>query len=166
MTRRIHRSSLSGVVRRLFRAGPAVLFTLVLSLSLAVASRAVETPRSAMSGLAATDLRPIIRFTDQPFYPDLERVAFYWDDSQIGHVEDRTPTETLLNFYAVMAKVGLEIEAIRSDARTDPGLGWSPSMQERIDDVNDLFNLAIKALNGSGYPESSAATWSMNRLSS
>ena len=65
-----------------------------------------------------------------------------------------------------MAKVGLEIEAIRSDARTDPGLGWSPSMQERIDDVNDLFNLAIKALNGSGYPESSAATWSMNRLSS
>ena len=27
-------------------------------------------------------------------------------------------------------------------------------MQERIDDVNDLFNLAIKALNGSGYPES------------
>ena len=154
MTRRIHRSSLSGVVRRLFRVGPAVLFTLVLSLSLAVASRAVESPRSAMSGLAATDLRPIIRLTDQPFYPDLERVAFYWDDSQIGHVEDRTPTETLLNFYAVMAKVGLEIEAIRSDARTDPGLGWSPSMQERIDDVNDLFNLAIKALNGSGYPES------------
>ena len=78
----------------------------------------------------------------------------FWDDSLIGNVEDLPPHETLLNFYAVMAKVGAEVDAIRQDAVHDPGLGWSPEMQERIHDVDVLFRLAIKSLNGSDFPES------------
>ena len=99
-------------------------------------------------------LQPIVRIDQQPFFDELKQFARFWDDSPIGHVEDISPKRTLLNFYAVMAKVGAEIEAIREDAKTDPGFGWSPGMKERIDDVDTLFGLAIKALNGSDFPES------------
>ena len=99
-------------------------------------------------------LQPIVRIDQQPFFDELKQFARFWDDSPIGHVEDISPKSTLLNFYAVMAKVGAEIEAIREDAKTDPGFGWSPGMKERIDDVDTLFGLAIKALNGSDFPES------------
>ena len=113
-----------------------------------------EVETSAITGIEGEVLRPIIKIQDQPFYPELERLALYWDDSPIGHVEDRAPKETLLNFYAVMASVGSEIESIRRDAKQDPGFGWTPEMKERIHDVDVLFGLAIKALNGSDFPES------------
>ena len=113
-----------------------------------------EVETSAITGIEGEVLRPIIKIQDQPFYPELERLALFWDDSPIGHVEDRAPKETLLNFYAVMASVGSEIESIRRDAKQDPGFGWTPEMKERIHDVDVLFGLAIKALNGSDFPES------------
>ena len=78
----------------------------------------------------------------------------FWNDSLIGSVEDLSPRETLLNFYAVMAKVGAEVDEIRHEAVHDPGLGWSPEMQERIHNVDALFRLAIKSLNGSDFPQS------------
>ena len=113
-----------------------------------------EVETSAITGIEGEVLRPIIKIQDQPFYPELQRLALFWDDSPIGHVEDRAPKETLLNFYAVMASVGSEIESIRRDAKQDPGFGWTPEMKERIHDVDVLFGLAIKALNGSDFPES------------
>ena len=113
-----------------------------------------EVETSAITGIEGEILRPIIKIQDQPFYPELERLALFWDDSPIGHVEDRAPKETLLNFYAVMASVGSEIESIRRDAKQDPGFGWTPEMKDRIHDVDVLFGLAIKALNGSDFPES------------
>jgi len=113
-----------------------------------------EVETTAITGIEGAVLRPIIKIQDQPFCPELQRLALFWDDSPIGHVEDRAPKETLLNFYAVMASVGSEIESIRRDAKQDPGFGWTPEMKERIHDVDVLFGLAIKALNGSDFPES------------
>ena len=113
-----------------------------------------EIKTTTIVGIEGEVLRPIIKIQDQPFYDELQRLALFWDDSPIGHVEDRAPKETLLNFYAVMASVGSEIEAIRRDAKQDPGFGWTPEMKERIHDVDVLFGLAIKALNGSDFPES------------
>ena len=145
------------------------LLTTCLTISLATASGLASEDNSNQSGedngieqvlsiieieKEIEQLQPIIRIDQQPFFDELKRYARFWDDSPIGHVEDISPKSTLLNFYAVMAKVGAEIEAIREDARTDPGFGWSPEMKERIDDVDTLFGLAIKALNGSAFPES------------
>ena len=113
-----------------------------------------EAETTTIAGIEGAALRPVIKIQDQPFYDELQQLALFWDDSPIGHVEDRAPKETLLNFYAVMASVGSEIESIRRDARQDPGYGWTPEMKERIHDVDVLFGLAIKALNGSGFPES------------
>ena len=113
-----------------------------------------EVKTTAIVGIEGAALRPVIKIQDQPFYNELQRLALFWDDSPIGHVEDRAPKETLLNFYAVMATVGSEIESIRRDAKQDPGFGWTPEMKERIHDVDVLFGLAIKALNGSDFPES------------
>ena len=113
-----------------------------------------EVEKSTIVGIEGEVLKPIIKIDDQPFYGELQRLALFWDDSPIGHVEDRAPKETLLNFYAVMASIGSEIEAIRRDAKQDPGFGWTPEMKTRIHNVDVLFGLAIKALNGSDFPES------------
>ncbi|WP_162176481.1 hypothetical protein [Synechococcus sp. KORDI-100] len=117
----------------------------------------LETPevqKTTIIGIEGEVLNPIIKIEDQPFYDELQRLALFWDDSPIGHVEDRAPKETLLNFYAVMASIGSEIESIRRDAKQDPGFGWTPEMKTRIRNVDVLFGLAIKALNGSDFPES------------
>ena len=116
-----------------------------------------ETPeiqKSTIVGIEGELLKPVIKIEDQPFYGELQRLALFWDDSPIGHVEDRAPKETLLNFYAVMASIGSEIESIRRDAKQDPGFSWTPEMKTRIHNVDVLFGLAIKALNGSDFPES------------
>ena len=113
-----------------------------------------EVEKSTIVGIEGEVLKPIIKIDDQPFYGEIQRLALFWDDSPIGHVEDRAPKETLLNFYAVMASIGSEIEAIRRDAKQDPGFGWTPEMKTRIHNVDVLFGLAIKALNGSDFPES------------
>lgn len=113
-----------------------------------------ELKTTAIVGIEGAVLKSVIKIQDQPFYNELQQLALFWDDSPIGHVEDRAPRETLLNFYAVMASVGSEIESIRRDAKQDPGFGWTPEMKERIHDVDVLFGLAIKALNGSDFPES------------
>ena len=113
-----------------------------------------EVQKSTIVGIENEVLKPVIKIEDQPFYKELQRLALFWDDSPIGHVEDRAPKETLLNFYAVMASIGSEIESIRKDAKQDPGINWTPEMKARIHDVDVMFGLAIKALNGSDFPES------------
>ena len=141
--------------RRVLCFCATVLVSLVFTIAVTNALQASEI----VSGLDSVEepppvLRPLVKIDQQPFYNDLEQVSLFWDDSLIGNVEDLSPHETLLNFYAVMAKVGAEVDAIRRDAVQDPGLGWSPEMQERIHDVDVLFRLAIKSLNGSDFPES------------
>ena len=146
----------TSLLRRLLRMGCAVALSvaLVFSTTIGFAEQVSRDPNIGVSESEEDVLGPIIPIEKQPFYSTLQRISLFWQDSIIGHVEDRSPRETLLNFYAVMASVGSEIEAIRADAIHDPGWGWSPEMKRRIRDVEVLFNTAINALNGSDFPES------------
>ena len=59
--------------------------------------------RSVYSVSAPSSAIPL---QDQPFYPSLEDISSSWTDIVLGQVVGESPRVTLLNFYAVMAKVG------------------------------------------------------------
>ena len=55
---------------------------------------------------------PVIPLEEQPFYPELVKRADLWLHTPLGQVVGDTPRDTLLNFYAVMADVGLLIDDV------------------------------------------------------
>ena len=95
-----------------------------------------------------------IPITAQPFYPELLATAERWNDAPLDHVVGEDPRETLLNFYAVMARVQRELELATASPHQDPGLLWSPAARKRIDAAQQLFELAVQALDSSVFPES------------
>ena len=96
----------------------------------------------------------IIPISEQPFYPELQAVAHRWQNAPLGQVVGESPRETLLNFYAVMARVHQELERATHDPQTDPGLFWSAPVSRRIEAAERLFGLAVQALDSSVFPES------------
>jgi MscS family membrane protein len=97
---------------------------------------------------------PAIPISEQPFYPELLAAAARWSDAPLGQVVGESPRETLLNFYAVMARVANELELATRNPQQDPGLFWSPAARQRIDTAQQLFELAVQALDASTFPES------------
>jgi MscS family membrane protein len=97
---------------------------------------------------------PAIPLSEQPFYPELLAAAARWSDAPLGQVVGESPRETLLNFYAVMARVANELELATRNPQQDPGLFWSPAERQRIDTAQQLFELAVQALDASTFPES------------
>ncbi|QNJ05660.1 small-conductance mechanosensitive ion channel/ MscS family [Synechococcus sp. MEDNS5] len=95
---------------------------------------------------------PVIPLEDQPFYPELVQRADLWRHTPLGQVVGNSPQETLLNFYAVMADVGLLIEDVETSHRNDPGLFWNRQARAEIEEVEVLFNAAVDALDGSSFP--------------
>ena len=91
----------------------------------------------------------LIPIEDQPFYPLLLESSETWSDVVLDQVVGDSPRTTLLNFYSVMADVGLRADRLgqRSSAKEQ-------SRQEQIDDTNLLFALAVKALDSSSIPKS------------
>ena len=91
----------------------------------------------------------LIPIEDQPFYPLLLKSSETWSDVVLDQVVGDSPRTTLLNFYSVMADVGLRADRLgqRSSAKEQ-------SRQEQIDDTNLLFALAVKALDSSSIPKS------------
>ena len=72
----------------------------------------------------------------------------------LNQVVGSSPSVTLLNFYAVMAEVGRRSERLGRTASWQQQ-GLSPAQrQEQIDDTELMFHLAVKALDGSGFPAS------------
>jgi MscS family membrane protein len=109
------------------------------------------------------DLRPgrteagtenLIPLNRQPFYPELLDASRRWADAPLGGVIGDNPRETLLNFYAVMTRVQRELSAATGSAARDPGVGWSSQAQARISTAEQLFALAVRALDGSAFPQS------------
>ena len=96
----------------------------------------------------------VIPFRDQPFYPDLEQISSSWTDVVLGQVVGTNPKATLLNFYAVMAKVGNRAEWLGQNVSFKSGLFSSEKRLEQIDDTNLLFDLAVKSLDSTNLPES------------
>jgi MscS family membrane protein len=109
--------------------------------------------QAGVPGPAAPGAR-IIPIQEQPFYPQLLAISELWREAPLGRVVGESPRETLLNFYAVMARVHHGLELTTSRPERDPGLFWSPAVQERISEANELFALAVDALDASIYPES------------
>jgi MscS family membrane protein len=130
------------------------LLTLALCISIAPwAGIAASNSLSNPIGAVGTSLRPI-PISEQPFYPELLATAQRWSDAPLDQVVGDSPQETLLNFYAVMAKVNHEVEAIILSANSDPGWFWSEAARQRQAHAEMLFALAVQALDASGFAES------------
>ena len=138
----------------------ATLLGLVLSLAgpgtLAMARGSADGALAPMARAAAATSRQArwLPIEQQPFYPQLLESASGWGVASLGQVVGESPRVTLLNFYAVMAKVSQEVDAVVASASIDPGLFWSAAARRRIADLEDLFALAVQALDASAFPES------------
>ncbi|MFM7653051.1 MAG: mechanosensitive ion channel family protein [Vulcanococcus sp.] len=93
-------------------------------------------------------------FDRQPFHAALLETAERWRDAPLGQVVGDSPRDTLLNFYAVMARVDQEIQAVSREAPADPGWFWSEAERQRIATAESLFQRAVEALDASAFPES------------
>ncbi len=96
----------------------------------------------------------IIPINEQPFYPDLLAVSERLRYAPLSRVVGESPRETLLNFYAVMAQVYDELQVTTNLANEEPGLFWSPAARKHIAKSEELFKLAVQALDASKFPES------------
>lgn len=139
MTRRVLRSLLAG------------LLTLAL---VALGPRSDLQAASQALGLAPARESVLIPISEQPFYPELLSIAEDWRHAPLNRVVGESPRATLLNFYAVMARVHQLVESTVRLADQDPGVGWSAAARDRIDDAEQLFALAVEALDAQVFPES------------
>ena len=94
----------------------------------------------------------VVPLEEQPFYPELVRRADLWLHTPLGQVVGDTPKDTLLNFYAVMADVGLLIDDVTATHRNDPGLFWDRQTKQEMEEAEALFDAAVSALDGSSFP--------------
>lgn len=136
---------------------------LALLLALLLALTLVLTPAgSTMAGFAAArpvraaglDASPALPITAQPFYGDLQATAARWAHSPLGQVVGESPRDTLLNFYAVMARVADEQALATAQLHQAPGLFWGPGARRHIDTAENLFGLAVQALDAGSFVES------------
>ena len=100
------------------------------------------------------EIKPAIPIEEQPFYEELQRRRAIWSDNPIGEVVGNSPQDTLLNFYAAMAIVGTEADRISHSAAETKGLRWDAATQHEIKEIEHLFEVAVKALDSSDFPES------------
>ncbi|MEY3751413.1 MAG: hypothetical protein RLZZ186_1832 [Cyanobacteriota bacterium] len=96
---------------------------------------------------------PIIPITQQPFYPELLAVSKRWADAPLSRVAGDSPRETLLNFYAVMTRVYDELQFSNRLLDQEKGLFWSADARQHIAEADELFFLAVQALDASVFPE-------------
>ena len=99
-------------------------------------------------------IKPAIPIEEQPFYGELQKRRAIWSDNPIGEVVGNSPQDTLLNFYAAMAIVGTEADRISHSAAETKGLRWDAKTQHEIKEIEHLFEVAVKALDSSDFPES------------
>ena len=100
------------------------------------------------------EIKPAIPIEEQPFYGELQKRRAIWSDNPIGEVVGNSPQDTLLNFYAAMAIVGTEADRISHSAAETKGLRWDAKTQHEIKEIEHLFEVAVKALDSSDFPES------------
>lgn len=139
------------MTRRLLRSVLAGLLTLAL---VALGPRGgLQAATPAMQAVTATG-SVLIPIREQPFYPELEAIAERWRDNPLNRVVGESPRDTLLNFYAVMARAYQLVQTSAQLADRDPGFGWSADALKRIAGAEQLFDLAVQALDANSFPES------------
>ena len=144
------------MVKRRRRSHPlkwrALAFVLAVVLSLLPAMGLRTAQARSVDSVSVSS--SAISIQEQPFYPSLEEISSSWTDIVLGQVVGESPKVTLLNFYAVMAKVGHRADSLGQQASLSKGLFSSRQRREQIKDTNLLFNLAVKSLDPSRFPES------------
>ena len=83
---------------------------------------------------------PVIPLENQPFYPELVQRADLWLHTPLGQVVGDNPRDTLLNFYAVMADVGILIDEVTANHLNDPGLFWNRQTLLEMAEAEDLVD--------------------------
>lgn len=145
-------------LRRCWRPLLAGLLGLLLTLcgpgTLALARGGETLAGGAAPPSSSTLQSDWVPIEQQPFYPELLEIYAGWGRASLGQVVGETPRSTLLNFYAVMARVSQQIDTVVASAASDPGLLWSPAARRRITDLEELFALAVQALDATPFPES------------
>ena len=137
------------LARRLFPRPLRVLLIGVLALALSIRPAPLHATATHASQRQAQTPSGLIPIEDQPFYPQLVKSSQTWSDVVLDQVVGDSPRSTLLNFYAVMADVGLRADRLGHRSSIN-----NKSRQEQIDDTNLLFGLAVKALDSSSIPKS------------
>ena len=138
-----------GLAGPLFRRPVRFLLVGLVTLVLSIGPALLDLPASQASPAQPSNSAPLIPIEDQPFYQQLVTSSETWSDVVLDQVVGDSPRSTLLNFYAVMADVGLRADRLGHGASTR-----DVSRQEQIDDTNLLFGLAVKALDASSIPKS------------
>ena len=134
---------------RLFTGTLRFLLVGLLALALSIGPALLPVTATQASEQQPRNAQGLIPIEDQPFYPQLVKSAETWSDVVLDQVVGDSPRTTLLNFYAVMADVGH-----RADRLGRRSTAPDQSRQEKIDDTNLLFGLAVKALDASTIPKS------------
>ena len=98
-------------------------------------------------------LYPVIPIEEQPFYPELVSRADLWLHTPLGQVVGDSPRDTLLNFYAVMADVGIVIDDVTAAHMDDPGWFWDRQTLAEMEEAEELFSAAVAALDASLFPQ-------------
>ena len=137
-------------MRLLVRYLMGVALGLLLSLATVVDVHPGEMPVV----LNAPNENVTIALEEQPFYDDLLIYSANWDQSYLGKVTGLTPQQTLLRFYAVMARVGEIIRDVSQQTDQHPGLIWGQEAQDEIREAEVLFRTAKRTLDDSSIPES------------
>ena len=96
---------------------------------------------------------PVIPIEEQPFYPELVSRADLWLHTPLGQVVGDSPRDTLLNFYAVMADVGIVIDDVTAAHMDDPGWFWDRQTLAEMEEAEELFTAAVAALDASLFPQ-------------
>ena len=125
-------------MRLLVRYLMGVALGLLLSLATVVDVHPGEMPVV----LNAPNDNVTIALEEQPFYDDLLIYSANWDQSYLGKVTGLTPQQTLLRFYAVMARVGEIIRDVSQQTDQHPGLIWGQEAQDEIREAEVLFRTA------------------------
>ena len=77
-----------------------------------------------------------------------------WGNVPLSRVVGDSPRETLLNFYAVMARIYDELQLTTQSRNEQTGLFWNSTARKHIATAEELFALAIQSLDASIFPES------------
>jgi len=127
-----------------------IYLSILLPIIPSVAASGVQNDSLTESAYISSEVSIPLR--DQPFYDELVTRADAWLHTPIAEVVGTNPRDTLLNFYAVMADIGLLIDEISAKYQTTPGLFWNRNALVEMEKAEALFDSAVKALDGSLFP--------------
>ena len=95
-----------------------------------------------------------IGLQSQPFFNELETKYEKWKDNPISPGTGKSPKDTILNFYSLMALAGDIENEVYNKGKKEPGFFWSKETKKKIKKGETLFIKAAHTLDGSSFARS------------